>query len=74
MIVIDVIKILENYDIFCVIITRFDTSDIRTRATLAVSREWAETYVTERKEAFEKAKRKVRIRWHQTKEVKENAL
>ena len=64
MILIDVIKILDNCDIYGIIITRFDINDIRTSATLSVSRERAENYVLERKKAFEKAKRKVRIRWH----------
>ena len=69
MIIIDVVKLFEESELYCVIITRYDTAEIRTRATLAVSMERAKEEVEQRRKTFEKADRKVSVRWHLSKEV-----
>lgn len=63
MIVIDVIKILENRDLFSVIVTRNDLQWIVTRASLAESLEAAEQDVLEKCKIFEKVGRMVKVRW-----------
>jgi hypothetical protein len=63
MIVIDVIKILENRDLFSVIVTRYDTKWIGSRASLAGSLEAAEMDVQRKCSVFGKIGRRVKVRW-----------